>query len=102
MERIPDSLYGFKIPYVNIENYEFGNEVHILPKQFSLKNNVIVVESFATLIVVCMRCPCEKLWKKLKKMTGKHISVIKYHSNNIKEIIENAYDEKTENIKWKG
>jgi hypothetical protein len=89
INRLPDSYYN--IPYVDISWYQFGEEVNIIPEKFALENKVIPMESYGKVMTVCMAYPTMKILKRIEKVTGKVIKVVRSCEEDIVEMIRIAY-----------
>ena len=92
MERLPNSCY--KIPYIDITNYEFNNDVNIVSKRFAKSNCMIPMELYGKILTVCIAKPTEELYRKLQKQTGYVIMIYKSCPDKINSMIESSYNKK--------
>ena len=95
MERLPNSYYS--IPHLDLDYYEFQNEVNMVSKRFAKKHCVIPMELHGNVLVVCMGNPTKELYERLKNQTGHHITIFKGCPNKINKIINRVYGKRKQN-----
>jgi len=91
MEQLPNARYNFKIPYLDVDRYEFGKEINIISKRFAQENCVIPVDISGKILTICMGTPSLPLLKKIEKQTKKIVRVFKGCKNRTMEVINQNY-----------
>lgn len=92
MDQLPNSYYSFKIPYINVDCYEFGDEINIISKRFAKENCVIPLDISENILTVCMGRPSLNLLKKIEKQTKKIIRVFRSCENKTINMINQNYN----------
>ena len=91
MEQLPNALYSYKIPYIDVNCYDFGEEINIISKRFAQENCVIPLEIENNILTVCMGIPSISLLKKLEKQTKKIVRVFRGCKNQTIKMINQSY-----------
>lgn len=89
MEIAPKSY--FKIPFINIEDYEFDKVIYVIDKDYAHKYNVIPMELNGNILTVCMGNPNITLYNELSILTKKFVTVFKSCPIKTKILIEKLY-----------
>lgn len=89
MKSIPKSY--FKIPYIQIENWEFDDTINVITKEYAQQHNVIPMQLDQNVLTVCMGRPTTPLYRDLQKITGHFITVCKGCPKEIENQIKQNY-----------
>jgi len=91
MKQIPNALYNFRIPYIDVDCYDFGEEINIISKRFAQENCVIALDINDKILTVCMGIPSLELLKKMEKQTKKIVRVFRGSEKKTIEMINKNY-----------
>lgn len=91
MKQLPNALYNFKIPYIDVDCYEFGEEINIISKRFAKENCVIPLDINDKILTLCMGVPSLQLLEKIEKQTKKIVRVFRGCEKKTTQMINENY-----------